>query len=165
MSDIEAKLDHKPSKSIATNFRRSNPMDNEVIISNGMTPTLEYELLRRRIRTNTMEMYNYVNSELGKIWKKVQPHVPELGPTIDAIGAMANEHKHSLINDMDRLRRIDGYEDWRRKEAESLSDLVQRRLTYLQNPDDCSKARKLVCRLNKVNPIFFFLFLTKIHEY
>lgn len=32
----------------------------------------------------------------------------------------------------------------------ALSDLIQRRLKYLQNPKDCKTAKKLVCDLNKV---------------
>merc|ERR1719322_505655 len=43
----------------------------------------------------------------------------------------------------------DGHDDWRIAESRALSDLVQRRLTALQNPSDCSAARKLVCKLNK----------------
>jgi glycoprotein 6-alpha-L-fucosyltransferase len=45
---------------------------------------------------------------------------------------------------------MEGHDSWRAAEARSLSDLVQRRFHYLQNPTDCSKARKLVCNLNKV---------------
>jgi len=56
----------------------------------------------------------------------------------------------SLLGDLDELKKIDGYDSWRVHESKALSDLVQRRLEYLQNPEDCSKARKLVCRLNKV---------------
>lgn len=134
-----------------------------------MIPTNEYENLRRRVRTNSMEMYNFVSSELTKILKKSQPYVPEIGQYIDSVMDLLTDHKHSLVTDIDRLRKIDGYEHWRRTEAENLSDLVQRRLTYLQNPSDCSKARKLVCRLNKVlnglcccffHSNLFFLFLS-----
>lgn len=150
LSNIESKLDEKPSKSFGSPLRRFNGIANEVIVTNGMTPTAEYELLRRRIRSNIGEMYNYAGSELTKIWKN-HASVPELGEFIDKVMQMANEHKRSLLNDMDQLQKIDGYEQWRRNEAESLSDLVQRRLTHLQNPKECSRARKLVCRLNKVN--------------
>lgn len=47
------------------------------------------------------------------------------------------------------MKRNDGYESSRQSEAKSLSNLVQKRLHYLQNPPDCSKARKLICKLNK----------------
>lgn len=50
---------------------------------------------------------------------------------------------------MNQLQHFDTFEIWRKKEAEDLSDLVQRRLTNLQNPTNCESARKLVCRLNK----------------
>lgn len=149
ISEIEAKLDQKPSKSFGNPLRRFNGMVNEVIVSNGMTPLAEYEQLRRRLRSNILEMYNYVGTELTKIWKS-HPIVPDLGEYVDKVMQMTTEHKRSLINDMDHLQKIDGYEQWRRNEADSLSDLVQRRLKHLQNPENCSTARKLICRLNKV---------------
>lgn len=37
------------------------------------------------------------------------------------------EHKKSLIMDLDRLTKADGHDDWRKKEAKELSDLVQSR--------------------------------------
>lgn len=121
-----------------------------VIVSNGMTPTNEYEHLRRRVRTNINEMWNFANAELEKFGNKAKALVPELGQELsDALSLLA-EHKWSLVNDMNRLQQIDGYDQWRDREAQNLSDLVQNRLSYLQNPADCSKARKLVCRLNKV---------------
>ena len=43
----------------------------------------------------------------------------------------------------------DGHDSWRASESRALSDLVQKRLRALQNPEDCSKAKKLVCKLNK----------------
>lgn len=149
ITDIEQKFEQKSAQSFDGAVQRhSGGNENEVIVTNGMTPIADYEMLRRRIRTNTMEMYSYMNSELSKIWKKVQPNVPELGSYIDSVTSMVSEHKRSLINDIDHLRNIDGYEKWRQTESKSLSDLVQRRLTYLQNPNDCATARKLICRLN-----------------
>jgi len=47
------------------------------------------------------------------------------------------------------MKGTDGYEAYRHKESKALSDLVQKRLHYLQNPSDCSSARKLVCKINK----------------
>lgn len=156
LSKIESKLDEKPTKSFssAVHHRRMNGgagILSEVIVTNGMQPTLEYEQLRRRIRSNIMEMYNYVGTEFTKLWKK-SAEIPDLGDDyMERVMQMTTEQKRALLNDMDEMQRIDGYEQWRRQESESLSDLVQRRLTHLQNPEDCSKARKLVCRLNKVN--------------
>lgn len=56
-----------------------------------------------------------------------------------------------LLNDLQELSSMEGHDEWRITESRALSDLVQRRLHYLQNPVDCTKARKLVCNLNKVN--------------
>ena len=39
--------------------------------------------------------------------------------------------------------------EWREEKLSKLSSYVQKLITKLQNPSDCSKARKLVCNLNK----------------
>lgn len=57
----------------------------------------------------------------------------------------------SLLHDIDKLALVDGYSTWRENEANSLSNLVQERFTYLQNPSDCKTAKKLVCSLNKAS--------------
>ncbi|XP_023306207.2 alpha-(1,6)-fucosyltransferase [Lucilia cuprina] len=113
-------------------------------------PTIEYELLRRRIQNNIGEIWNYFSNELGKIRKQVtrEPGT-DMTEEINRVLIMGAEHKRSLLSDMERLRQLDGYEAWRHKEAKDLSDLVQRRIQHLQNPPDCAKARKLVCKLNK----------------
>lgn len=56
----------------------------------------------------------------------------------------------SLLHDIDQLAEVDGYSTWREKEANDLSNLVQDRFHFLQNPKDCKSAKKLVCSLNKV---------------
>lgn len=60
----------------------------------------------------------------------------------------------SLLSDMEKLPLLDGYQKWRQNEAANVSDLIQRRLHYLQNPSDCRKARKLICSLTKVTVSF-----------
>nr|CAD7413454.1 unnamed protein product [Timema poppensis] len=54
-----------------------------------------------------------------------------------------------LKNELSVMGEIDGFSAWRENEAIKLSDLVQRRLKFLQNPPSCDKAKKLVCSLNK----------------
>lgn len=46
---------------------------------------------------------------------------------VDEALKMIWEHKRSLINDLDKLAKADGHQEWREKEAKDLSDLVQRR--------------------------------------
>lgn len=144
ISDIEQKLRKESQSESLTQYIYANEKNGEI------SPVLEYENLRRRIRSNTNEFWYFVNSELTKVWQKAKPFVPELGQHIDDVMVLAAEHKRSLVNDIDKVTNLDGYEKWRRAESEALSGLVQRRLTSLQNPKDCGAAKKLVCRLNKV---------------
>lgn len=110
-------------------------------------PPEEYELLRRRIYSNTKELWYYVNSELKSLVKDVDG----IGANrIDKIKNMVDEHYRSLLKDVSDLAKVDGHSLWRHQETENLSNLVQSRLKHLQNPPDCAKARKLVCDLNKV---------------
>lgn len=119
---------------------------------NNDEPSLEYERLRRRVYSNTQEMWNFVQHEVLDIQKLVN--------SVDSKGVvqkkfenmleMTAEHKRSLLNDINQMREVDGYENWRQKESAALSDLVQKRLTVLQHPEDCATAQKLLCRLNKV---------------
>ena len=52
--------------------------------------------------------------------------------------------------DLSNLTRSDGWDDWRRREASLLTDLMRRRLDYLQNPADCASAKKIACDLTRV---------------
>uniref|UniRef100_A0A1A9WL33 GT23 domain-containing protein n=1 Tax=Glossina brevipalpis TaxID=37001 RepID=A0A1A9WL33_9MUSC len=110
---------------------------------------LNYERIRRHIRQNIGNMWNYLNNELGKISKKYGVIVPGLQQEISNILILGAEKIHSLLIDMERMRQMDGYENWRHQESKELSDLMQRRLHYLQHPANCSKARKLVYKLTK----------------
>jgi Alpha-(1,6)-fucosyltransferase N- and catalytic domains len=70
-----------------------------------------------------------------------------------------------ILNDLEDLSAMEGHDAWRAAESRSLSDLVQKRLHALQNPADCSKARKLICNLNKVKSsrislMYILIFLT-----
>lgn len=112
-------------------------------------PSLEYEQLRRRVYSNTQELWNFLHSETAKLAKTARRNTPEIYGPAENFLALAAEHKRSLLNDINLMRASDGYEFWRYKESKDLSDLVQKRLTYLQNPEDCSSAKKLICRLNK----------------
>lgn len=112
-------------------------------------PSLEHEQLRRRVYGNTQELFNFLHSEMLKVGKISKRNSPEVIAPIENFLSLASEHKHSLLNDLNQLRASDGYEFWRYKESKDLSELVQKRLTYLQNPEKCNSAKKLVCRLNK----------------
>ncbi|KAG6455895.1 hypothetical protein O3G_MSEX009472 [Manduca sexta] len=115
-----------------------------LFLNAGQGPTEEYENLRRRIHSNTKELWYYVSHELGKLI-----HEENKEEKIQAILDQVADRKRSLISDEEKLPELDGYHEWRQMEAANVSDLVQRRLHYLQNPPDCREARKLICNLNK----------------
>ncbi|XP_050344252.1 alpha-(1,6)-fucosyltransferase [Nymphalis io] len=121
-----------------------NDIETSAFLHNGGGPTEEYENLRRRIYSNTKEIWYFINHELTKLVKDdVQSE------KLQAILDQAADRKRSLLSDQQKLPELDGYHEWRRTEAANVSDLVQRRLKYLQNPADCRESRKVICNLNK----------------
>uniref|UniRef100_A0A1B6CPN6 Alpha-(1,6)-fucosyltransferase n=1 Tax=Clastoptera arizonana TaxID=38151 RepID=A0A1B6CPN6_9HEMI len=112
-------------------------------------PSLQYEKLRRRLKMGVNEMWYFINSQVKQILKHSKELPPNVISRLNHVLEEGVEHKRSMLKDVQTLGEIDGYASWRVKEAAVLSDLVQRRLRYLQNPKDCSTARKLICNLNK----------------
>nr|XP_020655368.1 alpha-(1,6)-fucosyltransferase isoform X1 [Pogona vitticeps] len=106
----------------------------------------DHEILRRRIENGAKELWFFLQSELKKL-KNLEGG--ELQRHIDELLSDLGDHERSVITDLYYLSQTDGADDWREKEAKDLTELVQRRITYLQNPKDCSKAKKLVCNINK----------------
>ncbi|KAE9527274.1 hypothetical protein AGLY_012972 [Aphis glycines] len=106
-------------------------------------PPEDYELLRRRIYSNTKEFWRYISFELRSLAMSVRSYkffIIHMKTIID-------EHYRSLLNDIAKLTEVDGYSQWRRKEYIYLSTLVKKRLRILQTSEDCSKAKKLACNL------------------
>lgn len=69
-----------------------------------------------------------MNAELLKLKKHVDEYtVNQRDKEIDDAVHNVWEHKKSLILDIDRLKKADGYDEWREKESKDLTDLVQRR--------------------------------------
>ncbi|XP_072555146.1 alpha-(1,6)-fucosyltransferase isoform X2 [Paramormyrops kingsleyae] len=112
----------------------------------GDGPGKNHEVLRRKIENGVKELWFLVRSEVRKL-SQAQP-----GDLQRHAGVLLQDLGHqqrSIMTDLFLLSQADGAGDWREKEAKDLSNLVQNRITYLQNPKDCSKARKLVCNINK----------------
>ncbi|ELW70847.1 Alpha-(1,6)-fucosyltransferase [Tupaia chinensis] len=106
----------------------------------------DHEILRRRIENGAKELWFFLQSELKKL-KNLEGN--ELQRHADEFLSDLGHHERSIMTDLYYLSQTDGAGDWREKEAKDLTELVQRRITYLQNPKDCSKAKKLVCNINK----------------
>lgn len=43
------------------------------------------------------------------------------------------------------MSRNDGYDPWREEEAAKLENLVEKQINFLQNPKNCSNAKKIFC--------------------
>ncbi|XP_025202573.1 alpha-(1,6)-fucosyltransferase-like [Melanaphis sacchari] len=106
-------------------------------------PSENYERLRRRIYSNTKEFWNYISFELRSLMISMKNKVP----FIIYMEKTINRYYRSLLNDIAKLAVVDGYSQWRRKEYIYLSTLVNKRIKILQNPQDCSKVKKLACNL------------------
>nr|CAG4650039.1 EOG090X03KK [Sida crystallina] len=113
-------------------------------------PKKEYEVKRRAIYKGVKEMWYYMRNELENLKKNGHSqNAVELSDKISEILNAGSEHEKVLLNDLEDLSGMEGHDAWRAAESRALSDLVQKRLQSLQNPSDCSKARKLICNLNK----------------
>lgn len=112
-----------------------------------LEPSVDYEETRRRIETNIHELWFYVRSQIINLQQKENSQL--LKNQFNAMADMISQYKRLLLKDVLSLNEKDGYTKWRENEHKSLHSLVQRRLSHLQNPDNCETAKKLVCDLNK----------------
>ena len=111
-------------------------------------PSLKYEVLRRQTKRDVKEMWWYVRSNLESILGK-KGVTPELETHLKNMIADTQHHEKAVLADLHHLFENDGFKTFRHREAQDLSDLVQKRIYSLQNPKDCQSAKKLLCNLNK----------------
>lgn len=121
------------------------PIQTATTSSSGV-PSKEYEVLRRKVINGVQELWYYARAQLKKLRKSLGP---EAQKTVDAIVEDISVYKRTIHIDLDEMRKADGYEKWREQESKAIGDLVQKRLTKLQNPKACGSAKRLLCRLNK----------------
>ncbi|XP_024147470.1 alpha-(1,6)-fucosyltransferase [Oryzias melastigma] len=114
------------------------------LTGDGPGPTQEE--LRRKAENGVKEFWYFVRNEVKKL---ANSELSERQKYADTLLQDLGHQERSIMTDLYYLSQADGVGEWRTKEAKDLSDLVQNRITYLQNPPDCSKARKLVCNINK----------------
>lgn len=90
-----------------------------------MEHTLE---ILRRLHTSILYLRYYISAELNKFKKHIDEFTyDQREKEIQDVLKNVWEHKKSLIMNIDKLKKVDGYDEWREKEAKDLSDLVQRR--------------------------------------
>ncbi|XP_033097158.1 alpha-(1,6)-fucosyltransferase-like isoform X2 [Anneissia japonica] len=113
----------------------------------GTGPSIQHEKLRRKIENGVTEFWFYVQSELKKIQERSTDQ--SLKDKIDIVLQDAGHQQRSILTDLYNISNVDDTGKWKLAAAKALSDKVQRRFYYLQNPVDCDSAKKLVCNLNK----------------
>jgi len=70
----------------------------------------------------------YISAELNKLKKHIDEFTyDQREKEIQDVLKNVWEHKKSLLTNIDKLKKVDGYDEWRKREAKDLSDLVQRR--------------------------------------
>lgn len=105
--------------------------------------SLEHELSLREVQRVSTEFWWYMKKELTLLKQ------PNTTRQIDRVMLKAVDIQRKLQNDLYELSNtVDHISDWRKQESKTLSDLVWRRINYLQNPKDCKKASKIVCELD-----------------
>ncbi|XP_050726304.1 alpha-(1,6)-fucosyltransferase-like isoform X2 [Eriocheir sinensis] len=143
VAELQQKLEHAQrmlQQADVTAERKSGSSD--------FTPSLDFELTRRQVERGVQELWWYMTDQMHQLRKKVEAY-SDVTAQIDQMLEEGQDHVRVAQFDMQRLSKLDGLGTWREQEAADLSNLIQKRLHALQNPPDCSKAKKLVCNLNK----------------
>ncbi|KAG1662109.1 Alpha-(1,6)-fucosyltransferase [Nymphon striatum] len=107
-------------------------------------PTQSQEVLHRLVYDDIKETMYYLRSEIRKIKKKLSS---SFHPLVDSLESGVKERQIAALIDVEKLGETQS--EWREKEAKELGDIIQKRITKLQNPANCNTARKLTCRLDK----------------
>ncbi len=110
-----------------------------------------------RIKNDIKEMWWYLRAQLGALKKDLSPNNAspqslDRRPTITSILTDVEERYNSLNYRLQKSERVSDellWPGWKSKLSSSLGDLMERRLRYLQNPSNCSAAKKLVCSIAK----------------
>ena len=76
-----------------TKVQRSNKMQDVGYVSQKEEPNSQYEILRRRILSNTHEFWYFVSSELINVQKRANDVLPEVSKALDHVLNMGAEHK------------------------------------------------------------------------
>uniref|UniRef100_A0A1I7XK46 Alpha-(1,6)-fucosyltransferase n=1 Tax=Heterorhabditis bacteriophora TaxID=37862 RepID=A0A1I7XK46_HETBA len=79
--------------------------------------------------------------------KKMKKQNEELWSIIEA--EQKNYSLFSLLATASNLSDVDDAAQWRKRSLQKLTDTIQHKIYEIQNPTDCSKARTLICNLDK----------------
>ena len=119
------------------NYEKRIISSNEISIS--IAPDIEYERARRKIIQDSKDLLWYLKSKLENF---------SSDQIIETILNEASERHHVILSQFNDMLEHDGHSSWRKKEHMELTALVQQRIYFAQNPQDCSNGKKLLCSLD-----------------
>ncbi|KAH3883860.1 hypothetical protein DPMN_007828 [Dreissena polymorpha] len=100
-------------------------------------PSLEHEVARRELERVPDELNMYLHAKLTQIQKKVSD--PNLVKEVNNIIEISGDIYKKLKSDQNKFANaVDGAGEWRKRENLRLTDLVQRRLEYVQASSESS---------------------------
>ena len=107
--------------------------------TDSLAPNTKYEYTKRKIVQDVEELWWYLGSsnENLKTEKDITTILTDL-----------RNRQMAILSQLDDLSNYDGYNSWREKESKELTDLVQKRISFIQNPRSCSNAKKLLCSID-----------------
>nr|XP_027206791.1 alpha-(1,6)-fucosyltransferase-like isoform X2 [Penaeus vannamei]XP_027206792.1 alpha-(1,6)-fucosyltransferase-like isoform X2 [Penaeus vannamei] len=111
--------------------------NNKTVSAQMPEPFMEAEQMRRQ-----------VGRDVRHTWQFLKFHLRNLSSSNNNLTTVLEDLEHYFrvtSHDLTRLNEVDGFREWREKEAAALSALVQHRLHILQNPPDCASAKKIYC--------------------
>ena len=106
----------------------------------------ESEHLRRRIENGVQQFWFHQKSRFEEILKQFSFNT-HLVRSVDSLRNDTEEHYRLTMSDVYGLSKADDSDTKRKAELDELSDIIQHRFKYVQNPIDCKKAKKLLCTL------------------
>ena len=102
-------------------------------------PSTKYEYTKRKVIQDVKEFWWYLESILENLGT---------GEKIGEKLAEVRNRQYAILSQISDISDYDGYNSWREKENNELIDLVQKRISYIQNPKNCSSAKKLLYTLD-----------------
>ena len=136
--DVDRRLD---SVLHVTGSNSTVPLENTF----GMT-NRQREYLRRRVENGVQQFWFYQRAQFEELVKTYSSDMKLLN-VINQLKESATDYNVVLMGDLQHLSFADGDGVKRKAEITKLSNSIQHRLNYIQNPSSCFSAKKLSCQL------------------
>lgn len=115
---------------------------------NGQIYSTEHELARRQLQNSIWELYLRMNSEevakmLGTERESINRQV--LSEIINFQSMYDLLQFTHLLAQSRALSVVDRADEWHKRALDRVAERIQETLQRLQNPEDCDKARLMIC--------------------